>query len=64
MPYESELKRMKTERENKKIMNRVLSEHEIIANKCTEQSETAAICISKTSNEIAMAKEVPKPYIR
>ena len=31
MPYEWEYKRMKTERLNRKIMTRVLSEHELVS---------------------------------
>ena len=62
MPYEWDFTRMRNERLERKSFKRVMQEHELSSRKCIEKSESAAICIQKTSNVIEMAKDLPKPY--
>ena len=59
LPYEWDLSRMKNERLQNKNIKRVITQHEMVSKRCVERSESAAICIIKTNEEIAMAKEVP-----
>lgn len=63
MPYEWELPRMRNEREHLNNQRRVLTEHDRVSNKCLVKSASAQICIEMASNELAMARALPVPYL-